>query len=109
MSQETKDNQREKERLSKSAKRCQEECAKCRKINCDSMMRKRQIGNNKQGAKHMKTMQECVLKQRQTETEEQAAIRKKTNCDSMMRKRQTETDKQGAKGKKTMQECVSKQ
>ncbi len=66
MSQEKKGNQREKERLSKNAKRCtetQEECAKRRKINCDSMMRKRQTKTNEQGAKCMKTMQECVLKQ----------------------------------------------
>ncbi len=38
------------------------------------MMRKRQTETNKQGAKCKMTMQECVLKQRQTETEEQAAI-----------------------------------
>ncbi len=66
MSQEKKDNQREKERLSKNAKCCtetQEECAKRRKINCDSMMRKRQTETDKQGAKRMKTMRECVSKQ----------------------------------------------
>ncbi len=43
MSQEKKDAQKEKERLIKYAKRCtetQEECAKHRKTNCDSMMRK---------------------------------------------------------------------
>ncbi len=51
MSQETKDAQRGKERLSKNAKRCTktwEECAKCRK-----------------------TMHECVKRQQQTETYEQ--------------------------------------
>ncbi len=39
-----KDAQRERERLIKKAKRCtetQEECDKRRKINCDSMMRKK--------------------------------------------------------------------
>ncbi len=66
MSQEKKENQKDKERLSKNAKRCtetQEKCAKCSKINCDSMMRKRQTETDKQGAKRMKTMQECVSKQ----------------------------------------------
>ena len=44
MSQEKKDTQRDKERLSKNAKRnnkTQEECDKRRKINRDSMMRKK--------------------------------------------------------------------
>ncbi len=59
MSQEKKDAQREKERLSKNAKRCtktQEECAKCKKI-----------------------MQECVRRQPQSETNEKGAQRKKTD------------------------------
>ncbi len=41
-------------------------------------MRKRQTETDEQGAKHKKTMQECVSKQQQTETEEQAAICKMT-------------------------------
>jgi hypothetical protein len=61
-----KDPQRERERLIKKTKHCtetQEECVKHRKINCDSMMRKRQTETNKQGAKCKKTMRECVSKQ----------------------------------------------
>ena len=66
MSQEKKEVQRERERLIKNAKRqleTQEECDKCRKTNCDSMMGKRQTETDKQGAKRKKTMQECVSKQ----------------------------------------------
>ncbi len=65
MSQEKKDTQKEKERLIKNAKCCtetQEESAKCRKTNCDSMMRQRQTETDEQGAKRKKTMQECVSK-----------------------------------------------
>ncbi len=50
MSQEKKNAQRGKERLSKNAKCCtetQEEYAKCKKTNCGSMMRKRQTKTNK--------------------------------------------------------------
>ncbi len=39
-----------------------------------------------QGAKRKKTMQECVTKQRQTETEEQGAKRRKTDRDFKRRK-----------------------
>jgi hypothetical protein len=70
-----KDAQEEKERLIKNAKHCtetQEECAKCRKTICDSMMRKRQTETNEQGAKRKKTMPECVSKQGLTESNEQA-------------------------------------
>ncbi len=65
MSQEKKHAQREKERLIKNAKcrtETQEECDKRRKTNCDSMMGKRQTETDKQGAKHKKTMRECVSK-----------------------------------------------
>ncbi len=41
-------------------------------------------------------MQECVSKQRQTETEEQVAIHKKTMLDQNTRKQQTETEEQAA-------------
>ncbi len=71
LSQEKKDAHREKDRLSKNAKRhtkTQEECAKCKKTNRD-----------------------CIMRKRQTETSDQAAKRKKTNCDCIMRTRQTET------------------
>jgi hypothetical protein len=59
MSQEKKDAQKEKERLIENAKcrtETQEECAKCRKTNCDSMMKKRQTETDEQGAKCKKTM-----------------------------------------------------
>ena len=59
MSQEKKDAQREKERIIKNAKRCMEtqaECDKHRKINRDSMMRKKHTETNKQGAKRKMTM-----------------------------------------------------
>ncbi len=65
-SQEKKDAQWEKERIIKNAKHhmeTQAECDKHRKINRDSMMRKRQTETDKQGAKHKMTMQECVSKQ----------------------------------------------
>ena len=42
----------------------------------------------KQGAKRKKKMQECVTKQRHTETEKQGAKRKKTDCDFKRRKRE---------------------
>jgi hypothetical protein len=61
MSQEKKDAQREKERLSKNAKHCtkaQDECAKFRK-----------------------TMRECVKRLRQTETYKQGAKCKKIDSD----------------------------
>ncbi len=54
MSQEKKDAQRERERLIKKKKHCtetQEECDKCRKTNCDSMMKKRQTETDEQGVK----------------------------------------------------------
>jgi hypothetical protein len=104
-SQEKKDAQKEKERLIKNAKCCtetQEECAKCRKTNCDSMMRKRPAETDEQGAKRKKTMQECVSKQRLTESDEQAAIRKKTMRECVSKQRLTESNEQGAKRKKTM-------
>ncbi len=50
MSQEKKDAQKEKGRLIKNAKcrtETQKECAKRRKTNCDSMMRKRQTETDK--------------------------------------------------------------
>ncbi len=59
LSQEKKDAQREKDRLSKNAKRhteTQEECAKRKKTNCD-----------------------CIMRKQQTETLDQVANRKKTN------------------------------
>jgi hypothetical protein len=74
MSQDKKDAQRVKERLSKNAK-CQVEIhkdsAQCRRINCECMKRKRLLETQEESAKRKKTIQECVTKQRQTETEEQ--------------------------------------
>ena len=43
----------------------QEKCDKHRKINRDSMMRKRQTETDEQGAKRKMTMRECVSKERQ--------------------------------------------
>ncbi len=60
MSEEKKDGLREKERLSKKAKRCTK--------------------TQEESAKHKNTNRECIMRKRQTETEEQAAKRKNTNC-----------------------------
>ncbi len=65
LSQEKKDDHREKDRHFKNAKRhtkTQEECAKRKKTNCD-----------------------CIMRKQQTETLDQAAKCKKTNCDCIMR------------------------
>ncbi len=73
MSQEKKDAQREKERLSKNAKRqveTQEESAQCKKTDRDCKMRKWLFETQEESAQRKKTMQECVTNQRQTETEE---------------------------------------
>ena len=78
MSQEKKDVQREKERLSKNAKRrveTNEDSAQRRKINCESMKRKRLFETQEESAQCKKTMRECVTKQQQTETEEQRVNR----------------------------------
>jgi hypothetical protein len=59
MSQEKKDAQREKERLSKNVKRrveTQEENAQHRKINCECMKRKRLFETQEENAQRMKTM-----------------------------------------------------
>ncbi len=59
MSQEKKDAQKEKEGLIKNAIRCtetQEECAKRRKTNCDSMMRKKRL---KPTSKVLNTRRQC--------------------------------------------------
>ena len=88
MSQEKKDAQREKERLSKNAKHQVEtnkESAQRRKINCDCMKRR------------------CLF-----ETQEESALRKKTNRDCMAKQQQTETEEQGAKRKKTNRDCITK-
>ena len=88
MSQEKKDAQREKERLSKNAKHQVEtnkESAQRRKINCECMKRR------------------CLF-----ETQEESALRKKTNRDCMAKQRQTETEEQGAKRKKTNRDCITK-
>ena len=84
-----KKRQREKDRLSKNAKR--------------------QVETQEESAKRNKTIRECVTKQRQNETQEQGAKRKKNDCDRKTKQRQTETEDQGAKCKKTMRECVTKQ
>ncbi len=82
-------NQREKERLSKKAKRhieTEEKCAKRKKTNSDCMSRKRQSETDEQGAKCKKTVHNCMMRIRQTETDEQGAKRKKTDWDYKMRK-----------------------
>ncbi len=135
MSQEKKDAQRKKERLSKNAKHCtetQEECAKCKKImqecvrrqwqtetdeqgaqrkktECECKTTKQKTETSDQAAKHKKIMQECVRRQGQTETNEQGALRKKTDCDCKTTKQKTETSDQAAKHRKIMQECVRRQ
>jgi hypothetical protein len=53
-------------------------------------------------------MQECVTKQRQTETEEQGAKRKKNDCDRKTKQQQTETKEQCDKHKKTKRDCMRK-
>jgi hypothetical protein len=91
MSQEKKDAQREKERLSKNAKRhtkTQEECAKRKKTDCDCKTTKQQTETLDQAAKCKKTMPDWYNRQQQTETEEQAAKRKKTKWDHTRRKRE---------------------
>ena len=63
MSQATKDAQREKERLSKNAKRqveTQEESAHRRKTERDCKMKKRLFETQEESAKRKKTMRECV-------------------------------------------------
>ncbi len=53
MSQEKKNAQREKERLSKNAKHCtktQEECAQCKKTDHDCTMKKQQTETSDQAA-----------------------------------------------------------
>ncbi len=135
MSQEKKDAQREKESLSKNAKRCtktQEECAKHKKIMQECVRRQWQTETDKQGtqrkktdceckttkqktemldqaAKHKKIMQECVRRQWQTETDKQGAQRKKTDRDCKTTNQKTETLDQAAKCRKIMQECVRRQ
>ncbi len=89
ISQEKKDAQREKERLSKNAKCCtetQEECAKCKKTGRDCKTTKRQIETSDQAAKCKKTMCTRYYRQQQTETEEQAAKCKKNKWDRTRRK-----------------------
>ncbi len=84
MSQEKKDAQREKERLSKNAKcqvETQEVSAQRKKTDRDCKMRKRLFETQEESAQRKKTMRECVTKQRRTEMEEQGAKRKKTDCD----------------------------
>ena len=91
MSQEKKDAQGEKERLSKNAK-CQvetnEDSAQRRKINCECTKRKRLFETQEESAQCKKTMLECVTKQRQTETEEQRVKRKKTMQECVTKQRQ---------------------
>jgi hypothetical protein len=91
MSQEKKDAQREKERLSKNAKCCtetQEECSKRRKTMRECVKRQQQTETDKQGAKCKKTDHDCKMRQQQTETEEQGAKCKRTKWDCMRRKRE---------------------
>ena len=103
MSQEKKIAQREKERLSKNAKRqveTQEDSAQLRKINCECMKRKRLFETHEESAQRKKTMQEYMTKQLKTETEEQGAKRKKTMQEYVTKQQQTETEEQGATRKK---------
>jgi hypothetical protein len=65
-----------------------EQGAKRKKTNCDSMMRKRQTETDKQGAKCKKTNRDCITRKRQTESNEQGTKRKKTNQDCLRRKRE---------------------
>ncbi len=65
-SQGKKNAQREKERLSKNAKHCtktQEECAKCKKTDCDCKTTKQQTETSDQAAKCMKTMRDRYTRQ----------------------------------------------
>ena len=90
MSQEKKDALREKDRLSKNAKRqveTNEESAQRRRINCECMMRKCLFETQEESALRKKTMRDCVAKQRKTESEEQGAKRKKTDCELKRKKR----------------------
>ena len=65
MSQEKKNAQREKERLSKNAKHCtetQEECAKRKNIMQECVRRQQQTETDKQGDQRKKTERECKTK-----------------------------------------------
>ncbi len=65
LSQGKKDTHREKDRLSKNAKRhseTQEKCAKRKKTNCDCIMRKQQTETSDQAAKHKKTNRDCIMR-----------------------------------------------
>ncbi len=88
MSQEKKDAQREKERLSKNAKH--------------------RVETQEESAKRNKTILECVTKQRQSETQEQGAKRNKADRDRKAKQRQTETEEQCAKHRKTKRDCMRK-
>ena len=113
MSQEKKDAQREKERLSKNAKHqeeTQEDSAQRRKINCEYMKRKRLFETQEESVKRKKIIQDCMAKQRQTEkqteTEKESAKRKKIDCDRMTKHRQSDAEEQGAKRNKTNRDSM---
>ena len=77
MSQEKKDAQREKERLSKNSKgqvETQEDSAQHRKINCECMKRKCLFETHEERGQRKKTMQEYMTKQ-QVETQEDSPQR----------------------------------
>ena len=95
MTQEKKDAQRVKERLSKNAKRhveTQEAYAQRMKINWEHIKRKRLFETQEERNQHKKISRDCMAKQRQTETEQQGAKRKKTDRESKRRKREEGRD-----------------
>ena len=112
MSQEKKDTQREKERLSKNAKRQeenQEESDQHRKINCECMKRKQLFETQEESVKRRKTDSDSKRRKRDTEGNEQCAKRNKTKRDYMRRKRETEADDQCDKRKKTDRDSKRRQ
>ena len=95
MTQEKKDAQRVKERLSKNAKRhveTQEAYSQRMKINWEHIKRKRLFETQEERNQHKKIRRDCMAKQRQTETEQQGAKRKKTDRESKRRKREEGRD-----------------
>ena len=84
-------NQREKERLSKNAKRhieTEEECAEHKKTYSDCMSRKRQSETVEQGVKGKMTARDCKMRTRQTETDKQHTKCKKTDWNCWRRNRE---------------------
>jgi hypothetical protein len=111
MSQEKKDAQRDKEKLSKNAKRhleTPEENTQRRDNDRDRKTRKRLFETPEDSAKRKKTDCDRKTKQRQSETVEQNAKRNKTDRDRKTKQRQTETVEQGAKRNKTKRDCMRK-